>query len=362
MTRTIAFLSLLMTTVAVLCARPAGAEPYFALQTGQKCLACHVNPTGGGKRTAYGNAYAQMQLPARPAEDFWDGSLHERFSVGGNVRANLEGTSIPNQENEDIGFDLEEALVYLQIDLLPERLTLYLDELVAPGGATNRETYALMWFRDRSVYVKAGRMFLPYGWRLEDDSEFVRQVPGINYNTPDDGVELGAEFERTSLRLALSNGTAGGGETDSGKQISLLGSYNTPRWQVGGSFNFNDADAGDRRMQNLFGGVTTGPVTWLGEVDYIVDDGTPTGTRNQWVTFLEANIRLRRGHNLKLTYGWFDPDDDVDEDERDRYSLVWEYFPFAFTQISAGYRASDGIPQDDLQNIDQYFLQLHSFF
>ncbi len=35
----------------------ANATPQFASQTGQPCSACHVNPSGGGKLTAKGEAF-----------------------------------------------------------------------------------------------------------------------------------------------------------------------------------------------------------------------------------------------------------------------------------------------------------------
>ena len=354
--------SLTMLTLVLICTT-ASAEPWFAVETGHKCAACHVNPTGGGKRTAYGNAFAQMVLSARSLGEEWgesfDGRIVDRVRVGGDLRVNLTQTSIPNQE-DSFQYESEEALVYLELRLLEDMVTVYFDERIAPGGAVNRESYALL--QHNGLHFKAGKMFLPFGWRLEDDSEFVRQVSGINYATPDDGIEVGWDSRFGSLQLAVTNGTAGAGENDNGKQYSFRGEYIRNRWRAGGSFNFNDTDVGDRQMQGLFAGVRTGPVNWLVEADYISDKSFTGGKREQWVGFAEANIGVRPGHNIKISYGWFDPDDAIDEDERERYSIVWEYFPLPFTQFSLGGRVSEGIPQNDLQNIDEFFLQLHVFF
>jgi hypothetical protein len=38
--------------------RPADALPSYAQQTGLACGRCHVNPAGGGARTAFGKAFA----------------------------------------------------------------------------------------------------------------------------------------------------------------------------------------------------------------------------------------------------------------------------------------------------------------
>ncbi|WP_410962334.1 hypothetical protein, partial [Salmonella sp. SAL4355] len=78
-------------------------------------------------------------------------------------------------------FSQTRAQAYLEFRPLGDRLSIYLDERLAPGSATNRETYALLWFADQSVYVKAGRMFVPFGLRIEDDSAFIRQFSGVNF-------------------------------------------------------------------------------------------------------------------------------------------------------------------------------------
>jgi hypothetical protein len=367
---------LILTLAALLVALPAYAEPYLAIRTGAKCMSCHVNPTGGGKRSEYGNIYAQTALaaarldpaPGRTAETpppdadgMWTGKLNDYVAVGADARANLDAGDVPNEE-DTLAFDLKSVQLYLDLQPIPNRLSLYVDQRVAPGAAQNREAYALLWSASRTAYLKAGRLFQPYGLRLEDDSAFVRQVTGINFTSSDDGVEGGLELGSWSAYLAITNGTAGGAETNKGKQWSALVSFVRPDWRVGASFNFNDNDAADRRMQNVFAGLRTGIVSWLGEADYVVDDDATGWRRKLWAGLLEGNAELARGHNLKLTYEYYDPDLDVDEDQRERYSLVWEYVPFQFTQFRAGYRDNRGIPQNNAQNANQLFLQWHAFF
>ena len=367
----------------IFCSKHSIAEPNLSIRTGKSCMVCHVNPTGGGKRTEYGNIYAQTKLARkyvrtesaslseeeRAALVFWIGSVNEQVSIGGDVRANANVTVIPHQDN-NAGFEMEEALLYVELALIPERLTFYLDEKVAPGGVSNREAFILHRSPSGRSYLKAGKMFLPYGFRLEDDTAFIREVPGINYNTPDVGLEWGYEPGPWSFNLAVTNGSAGGPENDRGKQYSLRASYIRPGWRLGASGNFNDAGADERRMANIFGGFQTGRITWLGEVDYIVDEalrgrepkvGALEGLE-QVAGLVETNVLITKGHNLRVTYEYLDPNLDIKEDQRDRVSIQWEAFPTQFTQIRLGFRINDGIPQDDLQNTEEIFLQLHIFF
>ena len=114
----------------------------------------------------------------------------EHIALGGNVRASATYVDVPNQDSTS-EFDIDEARVYLLLEPIPQRLSLYIDERVAPGSADNRELWAQFWWSDRSWYVKAGQLYLPYGLRLEDDTAFVRQVPGINMTTPDRASSFG---------------------------------------------------------------------------------------------------------------------------------------------------------------------------
>lgn len=339
------------------------AEPYLAAQMGFKCGQCHVNPSGGGMRNAFGNSFAQMQMPERQIlkdAEPWTGLLGKYFAVGGDLRANYNYNDVPNTDEEN-SFDVEEGRVYLEASIIPGRLSVYVDELVAPGNADNREANVRFWIRENALYVKAGRMYLPFGWRLEDDTAFTRQLSGINMTTPDNGAEIGFESGPWTAQLAISNGSAGGPEEDTGKQASLRAEYVQPVWRVGVSASTNNAEAGDREAFAIHGAIRTGPVVWLGEVDYVKDDSL-LPLRDQYAALGEANWRIRAGHNLKLTFEYFEPDDDVDEDEQTRTSLVYEWTPVEFLQFRLGGRVYDGIPQNNQQNRKLYFLQMHGFF
>ena len=345
---------------------PAAAEPYLAVRAGLSCSGCHVNPTGGGLRNAAGNAYAQNELAARridTGDTQWLGEINRFIAFGGDFRGSATYTDFPEGEDEDPAFAVDELRAYLDVRVIPDRLSVYVDQKLAPDGSRNLEAYGRLWFdASKRYYVKAGQMYLPFGLRLEDDTAFTRQVTGISFETPDNGVELGVEAGAWNAQLAVSNGTAGGSENNSGKQWSLRGEHVQSAWRLGASYNFNDTGDTSRHMAGLHAGVRTGPVAWLVEVDHIEDRGLPGGDASRRVGLLEGNWMPRRGHNLKLTFEMFEPETRVDDDEQDRYSLVYEYAPFQFVQLRGGVRVYDGVAGIDIQNRRLGFIELHGFF
>ena len=341
----------------------AHAEPYLAVQTGFKCQQCHVNPTGGGMRNAFGDVFAQTQLPAQHLDtgtDTWAGNITRFISIGGDLRFDGSFTQVPHTASTN-EFDLEQARLYVNAAVIPDRLAVYVDELLAPGGALNREAYAMYWSANHSWYVKAGQMYLPYGLRLEDQSAFIRTAPGINMTTPDKGVEFGLEHGPWDAQFAVSNGTAGGPENDHGKQYSAQLYHVQSIWRLGAAANYNDAAAGAKSSYGLFGGLRTGPIAWLGEVD-LIDDRSIANGGKMTSGLIEANWMPARGHNLKLTAEYLDPNRDVSNDAQTRYSFVYEYTPFQFLQLRGGVRIGDGIPQIPTERTKSVFVQLHGYF
>jgi hypothetical protein len=342
----------------------ANAEPYLAVREGFQCAQCHVNPTGGGLRNTFGNAYAQSQLAATRIDtgDFaWTGSISQLLAVGGNLRASASGVDVPKRSSTR-EFAVDQARLYLNFAVIPNRLSIYVDELVAPGAASNREAFVRYQSGSNLWSVKAGQMYLPFGLRLQDDSAFVRELSQINMTNPDTGVEFSWDPENWSAQLAVSNGSGGGAETNREKQFSLQGAYVRRQWRLGLAANHNDSEDADRSAVGLFAGLNTGPIAWLAEVDYVRDKGLAGGDRKLVAGLIEGNWLVRKGHNLKLTAEHLDPDNDVDEDEQARYSAVYEYTPIQYLQLRFGARDYYGIKQSPLQNRRAAFVELHGFF
>jgi hypothetical protein len=359
---------------------PAHAEPYLAVATGFKCSQCHVNPTGGGLRNTYGDVFAQTLLPAQHLDtgtDTWSGAINRFVALGGDLRFDAQRTEVPHTQAVD-AFQLQQARVYLEASVIPERLEVYVDEQVAPGGALNREAWVLYWSANHDWYLKGGQMYLPFGLRLQDQTAFILQTSGINMTTPDQGVELGWLKGHWDAQLAFTNGTAGGAATANGKQSSAQVSWVESWWRLGAAANYNaSAQHGSRSAFALFAGLRTGPIAWLGQAELIDDStgantasgGTNTSTAastpgavKMVATLVEGNWSPARGHNIKLTAEYLDPNRSVKNNGQTRYSLVYELTPIQFVQLRGGIRYGDGIPQVATEHTRLYFVELHGFF
>ena len=349
----------------------ASAEPYLAQKYGVKCSACHTNITGGGKRTVFGNSIASALAADKIAPGF-SPNLNDNISIGADFRGSWIYTQFPDADPvngvaqdsiEDTSeFSFTNGSLYLEFGL-GDKLTFYLDQQVAPEGGRTRE--ALMIYRGllgESSYVKAGRFFLPFGLRLQDDQAFIRERTGFNFANADEGIEFGFEPGNWSFSLALSNGTQGSGENNTDKQVSFVGSYVQPKYRVGASFTNNNAPSGNSTLAyNVFGGLTFKDWVFLGEIDQLELETNFVET-TQLASFVSVNYFATPSLNLKYSYDFFDPNDDIDEDEETRHSLLAEKFVNEFLQFRVGVRLYDGIPQNSFENRDIFFSELHWYF
>jgi hypothetical protein len=347
----------------------ANAEPYLAVQMGLKCGQCHVNPTGGGLRTQFGDVFAQTQLPQDKIDtgpELWTGDISKFLRIGGDLRFDGSVMAEPKTKTENT-FTLQQTRVYLEASVIPDRFLVYVDEQVAPGGATNHEAYGVFWSANHDWYVKAGQMYLPFGLRLQDQEAFIITQSGISMFQWDQGVEFGWEHGHWDAQFDVTDGTGGASSTDNGKQYTGQLQWVETQFRVGGAANINYKTVGNKSEFALFGGVRTGPVEWLGQMEVIDDKSvvagpTPFVGQRQLASLAEADWLIAKGNNLKVTAEFLDPNRNTQNGSNEgRLSLVYEWTPIQFAQIRGGVRYGDGIPEISSMHTKLYFVELHGF-
>ena len=309
-------------------------------------------------RTAFGSIFAQTQLPMRTGT-VRNRAVNDFLSLGWDLRTLASATVSPSTPRTDI--EVSEANAYVEARMIQHVLDVYVDETLGPGPAGTREVFALMDALPLNGYVKAGKFMLPYGLRLQDDYEFIRQQTGFTYKTPDQGVEVGFEPGPWSFFAAVSNGTAGAAENNNGKELTSSLVYVHHRFRLGASASRNQGTGLARTdVYGGFGGVALGPLTLLGELDHIADRDQADTTVGKLAGFVEGDLLARRGVNLKVTYGYFDQNLGVPNDGHVRMRFGVELFPVAFLRAAAFYTADMWIPQ--AHTPDRVSVELHAYF
>lgn len=342
------------------------AEPYLAIREGLKCSACHANRTGGGKRTRMGTGYGTQALPWEKIDlqeknipHYWS-ILNDNLSVGGDFRFFNESTFEKN--NTANTFQTDKVNLYLSARLLPDMLSFYVDESVAPGGAQAREVFGIFEALPAHGWLKAGKILPAYGLRIEDDRAFIREVTGFNFNNSDLGVEAGVEPGNWTFVTSALNGTSGSLDNNTAKQVVGEAVYVRNVFRVGGSGSWNSGDTSTRKSGAVFGGFRIGKAVFLGEADYVQDESDTAPTRNQLVTYSEVSYPVHDGFTLKAGYEYYDPNTDIDENQRDRVLIGAEIFPMPFLHLAIYYRINESIPQNLPQNADQLTFRIHLYF
>ena len=347
-------------------ATPAQAEPAFAVRTGYSCGQCHVNRTGGGMRTPFGSLYSQTTLPThlliwRDQGYLLPADPQARFALGGDVRAGLYAVGSDDYE-DTVSFEMPAANFYGQLRIIPERLSVYLDQRLGSGASSTRELFALFAFHAHAGYVKFGRFLLPYGWALPDDGAFIREPLGFAFSSSDIGVEVGFEPANWSTHVALTNGNAGPRDADRGKRVSFLTTRRFHRSRLGLSAAYDVAAGTTTTWAGLLGGLNLGRFSLLAEADARLARPDGMTTTETWAGYFEVDFLIQRGMSLKYAHDWADPSRDARTDQQQRDSLGFEYSPYPFVQLRAFVRSGDGPPQVPGARDRQAELELHLYF
>ncbi|HEX4824374.1 MAG TPA: hypothetical protein VFV19_08680 [Candidatus Polarisedimenticolaceae bacterium] len=343
----------------------AHAEPYLSVRTGLGCGSCHLNRTGGGGRTVYGAGYGAQTLPWKklaPGHGLFDGAIGDRLRLGLDGRGGYTGTF--RADGPYIGeAEIAEANVYLGVDLLKDQLQAYIDERVAPGGATCREAFLLYAFKTSGLYVKGGKFFLPFGLRFEDNDYATRRATGFTFETSDIGAEVGFDNGDFMGAFAVSNGTAGGAEQDNDKQYTGTFAVLWKRGRLGLSASNNDLPAGAHRaVFGTFGAFRAGPVVALAEIDAIRDDDGIHPTQDGRAAQVELDILAHAGLTVRTFAGAYDLDLDDTEGDIVNWGAGVDWTPLPGLQVRVLYRFGNGPVSSGASRDDRAILQAHIYF
>ncbi len=365
--------ALVLVTLAlasVLPALRAGAVPRYSARYEQKCELCHVNPSGGGMRSAYAarelvpkELASSAGSPAALAD--LDPKLGKNVSIGTDLRqmffaATANATLAPPQ-----GFFPMQGDVYLTLQLDP-RFLVYYDR----GFSNTYEAFALAHVLPWDGYLKAGRFVPPYGWKFDDHTMFVRNELGFAPPANSDGgLELGFSPPQTEVQLALVNGNRGS-TLDDDRRLAMAGNLSA-RFRLGPVVGSGGVAAYSRpgRTEDLntagvFGYLSAYDVTWLAEADAIRRDDTVAPAVSGTVTSQELSVLVRRGVELKATYDFYDPDRSLRSGSKSRWGGGVTVMPRAFFVAEALYRHTDVSPGPALsgRDVDEGVFQLHFLY
>jgi len=375
----------------------ASAEPYLAVREGQKCSACHINMTGGGMRTAFVSAHAKeiLRYPdwfaplTKPADKF-TGELNQYVGIGADLRVDMTAImqdkpsangTVPNNQVfrgrlEQFDVNVNEAVGYLNVNLIPDLLNFYLDQRFAPSLDT-REVWA-MFLLPWDLYLKGGKMFLPYGLQIQNDNAFTRggrknsATTGYSFNVSQPAFELGWEPGPVAAAVAVSQGVSA--DTDvqfSGTVSAMFDELPVVRNAlVGLSGSVANSSDNETTYVGLFGGSNLGNLTYLAEVDFghysfpnsTTGQNVSTGT---FILYSEANYLFFDWLNTKVAFTYADYDGMLPRqghDAENYFAIGVEPFLARFVQVRAFYTVGNGVETIPSHNQDLWSAELHVFF
>ncbi len=374
--------------LALLVVAPAAAMPRFAVREGKPCVACHVDPTGGGMRRAFGSGYFQTtRLPVpewAAATGPADPHLSDSVSIGGDVRALYQHLRKSGADQPQIdSFYLMEGATYLAAKL-GGPATLYLAPWFHGEDGLVLEAFGLLRFESlAALYVKVGRFLPPFGWKQPDHSVFVRKQLGFGPTTRETGVEIGVDPGDFSLSVAVFNGlteeAASAWDDNLDKGLSGRLAWRYPgRWlrlELGLSGLYNQSGLGkedhpagiDARVEDLragaFAGLSLGRFAWLGEAAVRrVDDRQESAAVTALASYQELAFMAWQGLELVLTYELWDQDTEVTGDAAHRLGWGLDFYPWTGVELSLRHREILADEKHRLSDIREVAAVLHFFF
>lgn len=358
---------ILLVTALVAVTGTASALPRFASRTGKTCQSCHVNPSGGGMRQAFGATYGRETLPVPTWSEGYEledlsAGITNFVGVGADLRTVFLYEQRPGESSRNAFWQMQGDL-YLNLRVA-KKISIYLDK----GLYSGFEAFGLAGILPANGHIKVGKFVPNYGLRTDDHRAFIRQATGFS---PESG-----RPERTGLEVGVAPGpffigagvynAADGFGFGPGNQKAVLGRIEgmfplDEELTLGLGANVFTSKSTSGERHTYLGGIgmfSLGELTLTGEADLLQRDSAGV-KRDGLVTFLEAAYVVTPGLDLKAGYEFLDPDVDVKAGSTSRINLGVEFFPLPGVEVRPVYRFVLDDP-DELSN-DEFQFIMHLY-
>ncbi|MBI5472447.1 MAG: hypothetical protein HY961_08895 [Ignavibacteriae bacterium] len=354
----VALLALLMVA-----AETSTALPRFAMRTGAKCQSCHVNPSGGGMRQAFGVQYGRETLPVPTwSEDFdfdeFSTKLSETISVGADFRTLYYYIDSPGGSSN--AFFQMQGDVYLNFKLA-KKINIYIDR-----GLSNYEIFGKLDILPANGYLKVGRFIPNYGIKVDEHRVYTREFTGFSPETGSPfftGGEIGFSPGPISLTGGIYNSSEGRAPVISSNKAFLgrlegifKASESVNFWAGANVFHKNTGGV-KTTMFGGFGGLSFGDFTVMMEGDFVKDKSA--GDTTAVVAYVEADYVIVPGFDAKVIYDFYDPNKDFKTGAMWRLSLGFEFFPISGVEVRPMYRIIKEDPVDTKNN--EFHMLVHFY-
>jgi len=342
------------------------ALPIYAARERMACVNCHVDPSGGGLRNAFGFDYLRNRHAMSP-ESCWPDlpeeqpELAPKLPVGGDLRVLYDLLHRRTEEDfpsEVSSFFRMQGSFYLSYAPI-EQVRAYYNQDV--NGV--RDLWAMVSAMEGAAYVRIGAFRLPYGLRLDDHTIYQRDdlpapvsVLGFDPRTPDAGIEGGWIKPRWFAQAALTNGS--GPSFDANREKAVTGRIGG--WQgplMAGVTAHYDRDPGsggaliERLRFGTYGTLSAHPnVVLLGAFDLGEDEIGGAITRSL-LAWGEADYFLGREARFRLRYEFLDQNRDFEFADSERYTIETDWTPLPFNTLRVSYRFTSNENVSDLEEI-----------
>jgi hypothetical protein len=327
--------------------------PRFAAYTGDKCIDCHVDPTGGTMRNSGGIAYAKNNLSMDlfkklAGKTQFSPKITNEISIGGDVRVAQVDNQVEGRTNFNSFLGMQGDL-YVNAELNRILNVFVTSGIDIPGIETEYEVYGMISNLPANAYFKVGVYKPNYGIKIVEHRAYQRSVlwrAPYNSNT---GFEIGISPDWFSMNAGLYNPMGQDflqvntgydphkmfvGNTD----FNFTFNQNKFNLNFGGSFFNNPHNVFDSTgsmkitaVNQGFGGYTRigviKRIALLGEIDF-QQFTSDFPMRRSLFGFAELNVILIKGFELRSQYEYYDKNRDITGDHIQRISGGLAFFPF----------------------------------